>query len=67
MKLALCILLWLVLLAASWPLALAALLIVPVVWLASLPVRLVVWVVEAVLALARGILFLPARLLGFRG
>ena len=65
-KAAICISLWLVLFVVSWPVAVAALLILPVLWLVSLPIRLVIWVVEATLALVKGILFLPARLLGYR-
>jgi hypothetical protein len=53
-----------ILAALCWPLALLALLVVPILWLVSLPFRLVFSVVEAVLALIRALLFLPARLLG---
>ncbi len=60
------ILLWLILFVLFWPLALLALLLVPIFWLLSIPFRLVFWVVEAVLRLVKAILFLPARLLGFR-
>lgn len=49
-----------------WPLAVLALLLLPVVWLVLLPFRLVFSVLEAVLALVRAILFLPARLVGWR-
>jgi hypothetical protein len=49
-----------------WPLALLALVLFPVVWLISLPLRLLGITFEAVFALFRAILFLPARLLGFR-
>jgi hypothetical protein len=47
-----------------WPLAIALLLLLPVLWLLSLPFRLVFILVEAVFALIRALLFLPARLLG---
>lgn len=57
-------LLWLILLALSWPLALLALVLYPVVWLLLVPFRLVGIAVGAVLALIRGILYLPARILG---
>ena len=60
------LLLWFVLLVLCWPLALLALLVLPVLWLLSLPFRLVFWVVEAVWALIKTLLFLPARLLGFK-
>ena len=57
---------WLILLVLCWPLALLALLLWPIVWLISLPFRLVGITFEAVFALLRGILFLPARVLGYR-
>lgn len=59
--------LWAILFVVSWPLALAVLLLAPLVWLLSLPFRLLGLVVGAVFALLRAILFLPARLLGFKG
>jgi hypothetical protein len=49
-----------------WPLALLALVLFPVVWLITFPLRLLGIVVGATLALVRAILFLPARLLGVR-
>ncbi|PND37681.1 hypothetical protein C1O66_09205 [Paucibacter aquatile] len=60
------LLLWLILLVICWPLALMALLLWPLVWLISLPFRLIGISVEAVFALLRALLFLPARLLGHR-
>jgi hypothetical protein len=59
-------LLWLVLLILCWPIALLALVLWPVVWLLSLPFRLVGIAVEGVFALLRAITLLPARLLGSR-
>ena len=55
---------WCLLLVLCWPLALLALLLWPVVWLLSLPFRLVGITFAAVFALLRAVLFLPARLLG---
>jgi hypothetical protein len=55
---------WLLLLVLCWPLALVALILWPFVWLLSLPFRLVGITFEAVFALLRAILFLPARILG---
>jgi len=55
--------LWCILLVLCWPLALLALVIYPIVWLISLPFRIVGIAVEGVLELLRGILFLPARVL----
>ncbi len=57
-------LLWVVLLVLCWPLALAALILFPVVWLLLLPFRLVGIAVEGVLGLVKAIVLLPARLLG---
>ena len=58
------ILLWLVLLVVCWPVALAALVLYPFVWLLLLPFRVVGIAVEGVLAFLRALLLLPARLLG---
>ncbi len=57
------LLLWLLLLALSWPLALLALLLYPLICLLLLPFRLIGITVDAVLALLRAALLLPARLL----
>ena len=57
-------LLWLLLLVVCWPLALAALVLYPIVWLLLLPFRLVGLTVEGVFALLRAIIMLPARALG---
>jgi hypothetical protein len=58
-------LLWLLLLMVCWPLAILALLLWPIVWLLTLPFRLVGIAVEGVFALLRAIVLLPAR--AFRG
>jgi hypothetical protein len=60
-------LLWLILLVLCWPLALLALLLWPLVWLLSLPLRLIGVSVEALMALLRAVLLMPARLLGYKG
>jgi hypothetical protein len=57
---------WCILFVLCWPLALLALALWPVVWLVSLPFRLVGITVDAVFALLSALLFLPARLLGYR-
>jgi len=59
-------LLWLVLFSLCWPIALFALLLWPLVWLLSLPFRLVGIAVEGVFELLRAIVMLPARVLGGR-
>jgi hypothetical protein len=66
MKALICVLLWCLLLVLCWPLALLALVVAPILWLLSLPFRLLGLCVGAVLALLRAVLFLPARLLGWR-
>ncbi len=58
------LLLWLVLLVLCWPLALGVLFLWPLLWLLSIPFRLVGIALESVLALVFAILMLPARLLG---
>jgi hypothetical protein len=57
---------WCLLLVLCWPLALLALLLWPIVWLISLPFRLVGITFEALFAFLRAMLFLPARILGHR-
>jgi len=56
-------LLWCILLLLCWPLALAALVLYPIVWLLLLPFRIVGIAVGGVLELVRAIVFLPARVL----
>ena len=56
-------LLWLILLFFCWPLALLALVLYPIVWLLTLPFRVVGIAVEGVFAFLRSIVMLPARLL----
>lgn len=58
---------WCLLFVLSWPLALLALVLAPLVWLLSLPLQLLGIAVGAALALVRALLLLPARLLGRRG
>ena len=56
--------LWCLLLVICWPLAILALLLWPLVWLISLPFRLLGIAVDGVFGLLRAIVTLPARLLG---
>lgn len=67
MKMLMTFLLWCLLLALCWPLALIALIAYPVVWVLLIPFRLVGITVNAGLALVKAVLFLPARVLGYRG
>jgi hypothetical protein len=57
-------LLWCVLFVLCWPLALLALVLWPLVWLLTLPFRLLGIAVDGVFGLLRAIVMLPARVLG---
>ena len=57
-------LLWVILLVVCWPLAVIALILYPLVWVILLPFRLVGIAVDGVLGLVRGLVMLPARLVG---
>jgi hypothetical protein len=59
-------LLWLLLVVVCWPLAVIALVLWPLVWLLSLPFRLVGIVVDGAFALLKALVMLPARVLGAR-
>ena len=54
------LLLWLILFVLCWPLALAALLFYPIVWLVLLPFRLVGVAVGGALAVVWAVVTLPA-------
>lgn len=56
-------LLWLLLLVVCWPIALAALILYPLVWLILLPFRLLGIAVSGVFELLKSIILLPARVL----
>jgi hypothetical protein len=56
-------LLWCILLVLCWPLALAALVLYPLVWLFLLPFRLLGIAVTGVLELVWALITLPARIL----
>lgn len=57
---------WCLLFVLSWPVALLALVLAPIVWLLSLPLRLIGVTVGALFSLLHAVLMLPARLLGRR-
>jgi len=59
-------LLWCLLLVVCWPLALIALVLYPIVWVLTLPFRLVGIAVGGVFEILRAILTLPVRVLGGR-
>ncbi len=56
-------LLWLLLAIVAWPLALLALIVYPLVWLLSIPFRLLGISVRTVFDLLEAIVRLPARVL----
>jgi hypothetical protein len=57
---------WCILFVLAWPLAILALILFPIVWLLLLPFRLIGIAVGGVFALIKAIIFLPARVLGYR-
>jgi hypothetical protein len=65
-KVLLVVVAWCLLFVLCWPLAILTILLWPLLWLLSLPFRLLAIVFEALFALVRATLFLPARLLGYR-
>ena len=66
MKLLLTLILWAIMLALCWPIAVLVLLLWPIFWLLSIPFRAVRTLMDALLALVKNLLFLPARLLGYK-
>jgi hypothetical protein len=66
MKFIIGFLLFCLLVVICWPIALLALILLPFVWLITLPIQLMLIVIGAAFALFKAILFLPARLLGCR-
>jgi len=55
--------LWCILFILCWPLALLAIVLFPIIWLITLPFRILGIAVHGVFALLAAILFLPARVL----
>ena len=66
MKFLVLLMVWLILLVVAWPIALLALVLWPLFWLLSLPFRLIGITFDAVFALLKAVLMLPARILGYR-
>ena len=58
--------LWIILFLLCWPVALAALVVYPVIWLLLLPLRLLGIAVEGALQFIRALFLLPSRALGSR-
>ncbi|KPF46678.1 hypothetical protein IP87_19405 [beta proteobacterium AAP121] len=66
MKTLLVFFVWCALFVLSWPVALLALVLAPLIWLITLPLRLIGIAFEGLFALIRAIVLLPARLFGHR-
>ena len=63
MKLLILCVAWCILFILNWPAAVLILVFAPIIWLLAVPFRFALLCIEAVLALARAVLFLPARFL----
>jgi hypothetical protein len=57
------ILLWFILLVLCWPLALALLFLYPMIWIISIPFRIIGITVEALFSFIGALFMLPARIL----
>jgi len=57
---------WCALAVLAWPIALLALVMLPLLWLIALPFRLVGVVVSSAFIFVRTVLLLPSRWLGYR-
>lgn len=57
-------LIWLLLAIVAWPLALLALVVYPLVWLLSIPLRIIGISVRGVFSLLEAIVRLPAQVFG---
>lgn len=66
MKFLLLLVAWCILLVVAWPVALLVLVLWPVLWLLTLPFRLIGLTFDALFAFLKALFFLPARLLGYR-
>ena len=58
---------WCLLFVIAWPIAIALVFLLPLLWLLSIPFRIFGVLLGAVLAFIKALLYLPARLLGHRG
>ena len=66
MRFLMLLVLWCLLLAVAWPLAVLLLVLAPLLWLLSIPFQIAGIALCALLAFIKAVLFLPARLLGYR-
>lgn len=60
------LLLWLILLILCWPLAVLLAFLYPVLWLLSIPFRIVGGALRGLVALICALFLLPSRMLGYR-
>ena len=66
MRFLIVVLLWAILICLCWPLALLFIFLWPILWILSIPFRIAGVALHAMLALVGAVLFLPARLAGYR-
>ena len=55
-------LLWCILLVLCWPLALIVLFFLPIIWLISIPFRILGGILERVISFLKALLMLPFRI-----
>lgn len=55
---------FIILFIISWPLAILALILYPIVWLLLLPFRILGFAIDGVLDLVKALFLLPGRILG---
>ena len=66
MQFVLVVIVWCLLFVIAWPIAIALVFLLPLLWLLSIPFRIFGILLGSVLAFLKALLFLPARLLGYR-
>ncbi len=66
MKTLFALLLWFILFALCWPIAILLLFILPLIWVILLPFKIIGFSLEIVFKLIGSILMLPFKLLGVR-
>jgi hypothetical protein len=66
MQFVLVVIAWCLLFVIAWPIAIALVFLLPLLWLLSIPFRIFGILLGSVLAFLKALLFLPARLLGYR-
>lgn len=59
-------LLWLIVFILCWPIAIAALILYPFIWLILLPFRLLGFAIDLSFDLVRNLFMLPFRLVGMK-